>query len=277
MSLDTSTLHLQHQILDLSVSGGTTISGSEAREIIEDFMFNAMQGAGTVTITYTDIPAPGIITISGTASDDHATLNNLDFASANHTDFVSTNTSQSITAIKTFDNNQRIDPSGQTYGLSIGTTAIGDGFGSKYRLNVAYLHSPTGDYIGIPISVDDTDDRFNWSTGIRVEVEGRGSEADPWGGGDTYGLLGGIFSRATQYSSTKGTNQTVGVWGEATSWTNYNANLPEMYGIYGRAYPIGPTASYVITHAAGVLATTGTFNGGSLLCRVTNFSALKAR
>jgi len=68
MSLDTRTLFLQHQILDLSVGGGTTISGVEAREIIEDIMAAALTEGDNISIVYSDVPTPGIITISTTAS-----------------------------------------------------------------------------------------------------------------------------------------------------------------------------------------------------------------
>ena len=66
MSLDTSTLFLQHQILDLAVSGGTTLSGVDAREIIEDYLADALTEGDNISITYTDVPTPGIVEIATT-------------------------------------------------------------------------------------------------------------------------------------------------------------------------------------------------------------------
>ena len=67
MSVDTKTFILQHQILDLS-AGGVTLSGVEAREIIEDYLANALAEGDNISIVYTDVPTPGIVEI-GTTSD----------------------------------------------------------------------------------------------------------------------------------------------------------------------------------------------------------------
>ena len=75
MSLETSTLILSHQILDVaSIGGGTTLSGVDAREIIEDYLADALVAGDNISIVYTDVPTPGLVTISTTES---LTVNNV--------------------------------------------------------------------------------------------------------------------------------------------------------------------------------------------------------
>ena len=73
--LDTKRFILRHQVLDLgAVGGGVTLSGIEAREIIEDFLADALVEGDNISIIYTDVPSPGIVTIGTTAS---LSINNL--------------------------------------------------------------------------------------------------------------------------------------------------------------------------------------------------------
>jgi hypothetical protein len=66
MSLDTSKYILQYQVLDLEV--GITLSGAEAREIIEDHLYNAIDAGNNILLSYNDVPTPGVVTISTTES-----------------------------------------------------------------------------------------------------------------------------------------------------------------------------------------------------------------
>ena len=67
MSVDTRTFMLKHQILDFP-DVLVTLSGIEAREIIEDFLADALVEGDNISIVYTDVPAPGIVTIGTTQS-----------------------------------------------------------------------------------------------------------------------------------------------------------------------------------------------------------------
>jgi hypothetical protein len=67
MSLDTQTFLLQHQILDMP-NVLVTLSGVDAREIIEDHLNNALVAGNNIYLSYSDIPAPGIVSVATTAS-----------------------------------------------------------------------------------------------------------------------------------------------------------------------------------------------------------------
>jgi hypothetical protein len=68
MGLDTSTRIFSFQIMDQAniSGGGITLSGTDAREIIEDFLYNALTSGQNIDITYNDVPTPGVITIATT-------------------------------------------------------------------------------------------------------------------------------------------------------------------------------------------------------------------